>query len=67
MRDRLTTLGATLLLYTVALSLPGCDEDPPTWEPGGTHYSQCLSQPESARYSIDLLFVDLDDPDCAGQ
>jgi len=66
MPRRITALGAAIILLTAVSGLPGCDEDPPRWEPGGVHYSQCLSVPQSSRRKLDLLFVVDDSTAMAG-
>jgi hypothetical protein len=66
MHYKLKTLGTTLLLITSTICLSGCDEDPPTTEPSGVHYSQCNSMPQSATRSLDLLFVVDDSTAMAG-
>jgi len=66
MRDRLTTLGTTLLLLAGSICLVACDEPRPSQHPINVHYSQCLSMPQSARRPVDLLFVVDDSSAMAG-
>lgn len=66
MHKRFTTQAMLLALLTAAASQPACDEAPPTSEPGGVHYSQCQSQPQSTPRALDLLFVVDDSTAMAG-
>ncbi len=57
MRDRLTTLGTTLLLLAGSICLVACDEPRPRQHPINVHYSQCLSLYEDQARPMDLLLV----------
>lgn len=57
MHKRPSTLAAALALLLTTAGQPACDEEPPTWEPGGVYYSQCVSTSEPYSRKLDLLLV----------